>query len=142
MKRLLVAMALACSSLTAARGIAAAAVPVTYSLNYDPTLSPDGKRMIFLKALEGREQMFIANADGSDERLLLHDSVDIEDPAFAAPSNSLSALTARAVNIALVCASGAPPTIATAGDTSVSSRARRSTRLAATPVISSTRAGV
>lgn len=83
MKRLLVAMALACSSLTAARGIAAAAVPVTYSLNYDPTLSPDGKRMIFLKALEGREQMFIANADGSDERLLLHDSVNIEDPAWS-----------------------------------------------------------
>lgn len=59
------------------------AVPVTYSFNYDPTLSPDGTRMIFLKVLEGREQMFIANVDGSDERQLSHDTVDIEDPAWS-----------------------------------------------------------
>src|ERR1700750_1403917 len=59
------------------------AIPTTYSLNYDPTLSPDGKRMIFLKLLEGREQMFVANPDGTDERQLSRDSVDLEDPAWS-----------------------------------------------------------
>lgn len=59
------------------------AIPITYSQNYDPTLSPDGKRMIFLKVLEGREQMFVANTDGSGERQLSHDNADIEDPAWS-----------------------------------------------------------
>lgn len=59
------------------------AVPITYSQNYDPSLSPDGKRMVFLKALEGRETLFIANADGRDERQLLRSDADIEDPAWS-----------------------------------------------------------
>ena len=60
------------------------AIPVTYSQNYDPSLSPDGSRMVFLKALEGREQLFIADSDGSNEqRLLGPDGVDIEDPAWS-----------------------------------------------------------
>ena len=60
------------------------AAPITYSENYDPSLSPDGSRMVFLKALEGREQLFIANADGSGEkRLLAPPGADIEDPAWS-----------------------------------------------------------
>lgn len=59
------------------------AVPITYSLNYDPTLSPDGKRMIFLKMIEGKEQIFVADTDGRNERQLSHDTVDIEDPAWS-----------------------------------------------------------
>src|SRR5689334_16212628 len=59
------------------------AIPVTYSENYDPTLSPDGKRMVFLKLFEGREQMFMANIDGTDERQLSHDTANIEDPAWS-----------------------------------------------------------
>lgn len=69
------------SSQTLPAGIA---TPVTYSENYDPSLSPDGARMVFLKALEDREQMFIANADGSNERRLLGPpGTDIEDPAWS-----------------------------------------------------------
>ena len=68
----------------AAQGTGAGnAMPVTYSLNFDPTLSPDGKRMIFLKVFEGREQMFIADVDGSHERQLSHDVANIEDPAWS-----------------------------------------------------------
>lgn len=59
------------------------ATPITYSENYDPSLSPDGKRMVFLKLLEGKEQLFIANVDGSSEKQLLRDSADIEDPAWS-----------------------------------------------------------
>lgn len=58
--------------------------PVTYSQNYDPSLSPDGSRMVFLKALEGQEQLFVANEDGSSERRLLNlPGEDIEDPAWS-----------------------------------------------------------
>ncbi len=40
--------------------------------------------MVFLKFLEGREQLFIANVDGSNEQKLLAPlGVDIEDPAWS-----------------------------------------------------------
>jgi TolB protein len=59
------------------------AVPVTYSYNLDPSLSPDGKRMVFLKVLEGHEQLFLADSDGDRERQLTRDAVDHEDPAWS-----------------------------------------------------------
>jgi len=67
----------------AAAQFRALAVPITYSQNYDPSLSPDGKRMVFLKALEGHETLFIGNSDGSGEKQLLRGSADIEDPAWS-----------------------------------------------------------
>lgn len=76
-------LALALSGTASSQQLPGIAIPVTYSQNYDPTLSPDGKRMIFLKVFEGREQMFIANVDGTGERQLSHDTVDIEDPAWS-----------------------------------------------------------
>jgi TolB protein len=60
-----------------------AAMPITYSFNYDPTLSPDGKRMIFIKVLEGREQLFIADVDGRNEHQITRDAADKEDPAWS-----------------------------------------------------------
>ena len=66
------------------------ALPITYSYNYDPTLSPDGKQMIFLKLLEGKEQMFMANIDGRAERQLTHDSLDLEDPAWSPDGRSVA----------------------------------------------------
>ena len=82
-RRLALALILTVGATSAPAIPAGVALPVTYSLNYDPTLSPDGRRMIFLKLIEGREQMFVANVDGSEERQLSHDSVDIEDPAWS-----------------------------------------------------------
>ena len=72
-----------CLATPASAQFRALAVPITYSQNYDPSLSPDGKRMVFLKALEGRETLFIANSDGTAEKQLLHTNADIEDPAWS-----------------------------------------------------------
>lgn len=84
MKQTVVALLLISFAAAGAAQPAGYAIPVTYSENYDPTLSPDGSRMIFLKLLEDREQMFIANADGSHERkLLAFADGDIEDPAWS-----------------------------------------------------------
>src|SRR5215218_3816238 len=59
------------------------AVPITYSYNYDSSLSPNGKRMVFLKVLEGKEQMFVADSDGRNERQLTRNAIDHEDPAWS-----------------------------------------------------------
>jgi len=59
------------------------ATPITYSFNYDPTLSPDGRRMIFIKVLEGHEQLFMADADGRNEHQITRGPADREDPAWS-----------------------------------------------------------
>jgi len=69
--------------LAAQLAVQAVAVPITYSENYDPTLSPDGKRMIFIKLLEGREQLFMADSDGRHEHQITRDGSDKEDPAWS-----------------------------------------------------------
>jgi TolB protein len=69
---------------------AGVALPVTYSSNYDPTLSPDGKRMVFIKVLEGREQLFVAEVDGHNEHQMTHDATDKEDPAWSPDGRQLA----------------------------------------------------
>ncbi len=50
---------------------------------FDPSLSPDGTQMVYGAVFEGREQLFIMNADNTGQTLLTHDKADHEDPAWS-----------------------------------------------------------
>lgn len=56
---------------------------LTYSYNMDSALSPDGRRMVFIRIVEGREQLFVMNTDGTGEHQLTRDAADHEDPAWS-----------------------------------------------------------
>jgi TolB protein len=67
-------------SQTSAIGLA---YQLTHAQNYDPSFSPDEKRIVYISQLQGREQLFIMNADGSHSIQLTHDDADHEDPAWS-----------------------------------------------------------
>ena len=56
---------------------------LTYSYNLDNSLSPDGRQMAFIRIIEGREQLFVMNSDGTGEKQITRDSADHEDPAWS-----------------------------------------------------------
>jgi hypothetical protein len=41
------------------------AYQLTHSVNADPTFSPDGKRLIDVSEVEGKDQLFVMDADGA-----------------------------------------------------------------------------
>src|SRR5215467_6860874 len=49
----------------------------------DPTLSPDGKEMIYIMVIAGKEQLMRRAVDGSFVRQLTSDDADHEDPAWS-----------------------------------------------------------
>jgi TolB protein len=49
----------------------------------DPTLSPDGKEMIYIMVIAGREQLMRRAVDGSYVKQLTTDAADHEDPAWS-----------------------------------------------------------
>ena len=56
---------------------------VTGSMSIDPSLSPDGKHMVYIRVIGDFEQLFMANVDGSESRQITHDPYDHEDPAWS-----------------------------------------------------------
>ncbi|HET9991591.1 MAG TPA: hypothetical protein VFQ65_23840 [Kofleriaceae bacterium] len=57
---------------------------LTYSLNMDPSFSPDGKKIVYISVISGVEQLFTMNVDGSSRPVqLTHDDADHEDPAWS-----------------------------------------------------------
>lgn len=61
----------------------AVAHQLTHSYNLDNSLSPDGRRMAFIRIIEGREQLFVMNSDGTGEKQITRDDADHEDPAWS-----------------------------------------------------------
>ncbi|MFL6592127.1 MAG: LpqB family beta-propeller domain-containing protein [Luteimonas sp.] len=63
---------------------------LTYSYNMDSAPSPDGRRMVFIRIIEGREQLFAMNTDGTAEVQLTRDAADHEDPAWSPDGRKLA----------------------------------------------------
>jgi TolB protein len=59
------------------------AYQLTHSVNMDPTISPDGKEMIYISIIDGKEQLFRSTIDGSNSKQLTRDEADHEDPAWS-----------------------------------------------------------
>jgi len=55
----------------------------SYSATYDPSISPDGQKMVYISQFMGREQLFIRNIDGSGVFQLTRDDAHHEDPAWS-----------------------------------------------------------
>jgi TolB protein len=58
-------------------------IQITHAQNFDPSPSPDGKRLVYISMISGKEQLFTMNVDGSNSRHLTHDDADHEDPAWS-----------------------------------------------------------
>jgi TolB protein len=83
LKHLLVASVFSCGLAAAQNPPITLAHQVTHSDNEDPTFSPDGKRMIYISVVAGKEQLFAMDMDGKNPTQLTRDDADHEDPAWS-----------------------------------------------------------
>lgn len=58
-------------------------VQITHAQNYDPSPSLDGKRLVFISLIAGKEQLFTMNVNGTGIVQITHDDIDHEDPAWS-----------------------------------------------------------
>ena len=64
-------------------GPIAQARQVTANFNLDLVPAPNGRRAVMIRIIEGREQLFTLNVDGSEERQITRDDADHEDPVWS-----------------------------------------------------------
>jgi len=65
-------------------------VQITHAQNFDPFPSPDGKKLVFISMLSGKEQLFTMDVDGSNIVQLTRDDADHEDPAWSPDSTTIA----------------------------------------------------
>ena len=58
-------------------------IQLTHAQNFDPAPAPDGKKLVFISMLSGKEQLFTMDADGKKIAQLTRDDADHEDPAWS-----------------------------------------------------------
>ena len=56
---------------------------VTSSITADPSLAPDGRRMVYLSVVAGVQQLFTSGVDGGEVRQVTHEPFDHENPAWS-----------------------------------------------------------
>ncbi len=63
---------------------------VTASITADPSLSPDGRRMVFLTVVAGVQQLFTSDVDGRNVRQITREPFDHEDPAWSGDGRKIA----------------------------------------------------
>ena len=83
-------------------------VQITHAQNYDPSPSPDGKQLVFISLIAGKEQLFTMNVDGSNIAQITHDDSDHEDPAWSPDGRKIAfvSITKDRQSIAVMDAGG------------------------------------
>jgi TolB protein len=94
------------------------AYQLTHSENADPSLSPDGKRMVYISGVAGREQLFLADLDATHVTQLTRDDADHEDPAWSPTGGTIAyvRLADKAEVVHLVNIDGSGDVALTASD--------------------------
>lgn len=83
-------------------------VQLTHAENFDPSPSPDGKKLVFISLISGKEQLFVMNVDGSQPVQLTRDDADHEDPAWSPDGTKIAfvLITKERTSIAVIKTDG------------------------------------
>jgi TolB protein len=87
----MIALSLAsiCANARAQTRAISLAYQVTHVDQASPAISPDGKKMVYAVAIEGKEQLFIGNLDGSESVQITHDSSNHDNPIWSPDGRKL-----------------------------------------------------
>jgi TolB protein len=83
-------------------------IQITHAQNFDPSPSPDGKKLVFISMLSGKEQLFTMDSDGKNIAQLTRDDTDHEDPAWSPDGKKIAfvLITKERTSIAVMNADG------------------------------------
>jgi TolB protein len=83
-------------------------IQLTHAQNLDPSPSPDGKKLVFISVISGKEQLFTMDVDGKNIVQLTRVDADHEDPAWSPDGKKIAfvLITKERTSIAVMNADG------------------------------------
>ena len=83
-------------------------IQLTHAQNLDVSPSPDGKKLVLISVISGKEQFFTMNVDGKNIAQLTRDDADHEDPAWSPDGKKIAfvLITKERTSIAVMSADG------------------------------------